>query len=215
MEPTISRTVTAEQVAALDGSELVNQFLTQFNRLGLESLMVYVSGHSPDIAAAALRHVTASLERHPGLYAADDPAAPAPAPVIAGLPVPPLSAGVATSEAGALAIGDREMTSRSTRHSARMCTPALPGSRSFWDVTWLPGRCLDRNQAITAMMIAQHVHHPAPDIRDRTPAWNRTPEGGRWWAILDSWAAELGLTGPHALSLASMSPEDAAATVSA
>src|SRR5258708_723392 len=99
MEPTISRTVTAEQVGALGGSEFKQQFLTQFNRLGLESLLVYVSGHTPDIAAAALRQVMASLERPRGLYAAS-PAAPAPAPVIAGLPVPPLPAGTGGRVAG-------------------------------------------------------------------------------------------------------------------
>jgi hypothetical protein len=101
--------VTAEQVAALTATESRDQFLSQFNRTGLESLLIYVSGYSPEAAAAALRHVTASLESHPGLYAAD-PAPPVPAPVIAGLPVPPLSAGITGAHAASMSPEDAAAT---------------------------------------------------------------------------------------------------------
>lgn len=171
--------------------------LSAYDRIALLSKIAI---NHPDIMAAAAREYHAELARAEEIKEADRARAAA--------------AGGVAVVVGRLHVGETEITSTFTRHSARMCTPAAPGSPSFWDVTWLPGRCLDRNQALTAMTIAEHVHNPAPDFRDRTPAWNRTGDGMRWWAMLDNWAAELGLTGTCALALASMSPEDAAATVS-
>lgn len=47
-------------------------------------------------------------------------------------------------------ITDEAMTSDTTPHSTR---PDGDG----WAVTWLPGRVLNRNQAITAMVLAETV----------------------------------------------------------
>jgi hypothetical protein len=65
---------------------------------------------------------------------------------------------------------------------------AAATSEGGWAVTWLPGRTLTRSQAITAMLFAQAaVQDPAAD---------------RAWPHVGAWAAELGLSGSVALSLA-------------
>ena len=68
-------------------------------------------------------------------------------------------------------ITDEAMTSDTTPHSTR------PDGHG-WAVTWLPGRVLTRNQAITAMMLAETVagHHT-----------------GQRWPFIESWANELGI----------------------
>src|SRR6266704_2046114 len=48
-----------------------------------------------------------------------------------------------------LTINDTTMTSDQTPHMARHAP-----SRNGWEVSWLPGRALDRNSAITAMILA-------------------------------------------------------------
>ena len=48
-----------------------------------------------------------------------------------------------------LTINDSSMTSDQSAHTARH----EPG-RNGWEVSWLPGRTLDRNTAITAMTLA-------------------------------------------------------------
>lgn len=87
-----------------------------------------------------------------------------------------------------LRIGDQEMTSDATRHTARQIQPGV------WSVSWLPGRRLDRNQATTAMVLAETV------------ATNELHSGHRLWPHIDQWAAELGLTGPAAVVRASEPP---------
>lgn len=75
-----------------------------------------------------------------------------------------------------LHIGGQVMTSEITAHWAVQ----IPGRPGCWLVSWLPGRVLDRNQAITAMTLAETVTtHPTPD------------EPGRW--VYGGWAEELGL----------------------
>lgn len=76
------------------------------------------------------------------------------------------------------------MSSTTTPHSASY-VPEL----GVWRVTWLPRRDLTRNQAVTAMTLAESVsthqlHHDDPH-----------------WAVVDSLAAELGYTGPAAVGL--------------
>lgn len=79
-------------------------------------------------------------------------------------------------------ITDTAMSSTSTAHTARRT-----GNR--WTVSWLPGRTLDRNQAVTAMTIAEVVaSRPAPD--------------NRIWSAVTAWAAELDLTTTDATELA-------------
>jgi hypothetical protein len=91
-------------------------------------------------------------------------------------------------------ITETEMTSDLTRHTAR----AAGGG---WTVSWLPGRTLTQNQAVTAMTIAEIVAEHAGDLAG---------SGSAWRIHVDGWAAELGITGPHAVAEASLSPEDRA-----
>ena len=76
-------------------------------------------------------------------------------------------------------ITDEAKTSDTT-HSTR---PAGDG----WTVTWLPGRVLTRNQATTAMVLAETV---AGDIGDHTD---------KQWLFIEGWADELGMTGTYAV----------------
>ncbi len=91
-----------------------------------------------------------------------------------------------------LTITDHAMTSDHTPHTAR---PA-PGHQHAWQVSWLPGRHLDRNTAITAMILA-----------DTTTATDLHP-GHRLWPHIQGWAEELGLADdPNAITLTSTPPE--------
>jgi hypothetical protein len=82
-----------------------------------------------------------------------------------------------------LTINDATMTSDQTAHSARKA----PGSQHLWEVSWLPGRVLDRNRAITAMTLAELAGEA--DLNERHPRW----------PFIQTWAAELGLTGSDAV----------------
>jgi hypothetical protein len=86
-----------------------------------------------------------------------------------------------------LTIGDAAMTSDQSPHTARQ----IAGHRRGWEVSWLPGRVLDRDTAITAMTLADIA--ATGDIR---------PEH-RLWPAVQSWSAEVGLTAPDAISRAS------------
>jgi hypothetical protein len=97
-------------------------------------------------------------------------------------------------------ITSTQMTSDATRHTATAWP--VPGEPTLWSVTWLPGRALTRDQAITAMTIAEVV--AVTDLTD-----NRH----RMWLFIDGWAEELGISGPHAVAESSLSPEDHAAAV--
>ena len=88
-----------------------------------------------------------------------------------------------------LTINDTTMTSDQTVHTARHAS-----DRNGWEVSWLPGQILDRNSAITAMVLADTT--AAPGLR----------EGHRLWPHIQNWAAELGLTGPDALTRITQPP---------
>jgi len=89
---------------------------------------------------------------------------------------------------GGITITDTHMSSPDTPHTA---TAAGGG----WQVSWLPDRTLDRNQAITAMVIASIVGgNGVPRADDPI------------WLHLDGWAAELSLTAPSAVVRASEPP---------
>ena len=90
-----------------------------------------------------------------------------------------------------LTVSDTTMTSDQSPHTARHAA-----SQNRWEVSWLPGRILDRNSAITAMILAD------------TTADDRVREGHRLWPHIQGWAAELGLTGPQAVAAASQPPGD-------
>jgi hypothetical protein len=89
-----------------------------------------------------------------------------------------------------LTINDTTMTSDQTAHAARQA----PGPKRGWEVSWLPGQILDRNTAITAMILADTI------------AEGDVHEGHRLWPHIQGWAAELGLTGPEAIAQASPPP---------
>ena len=90
-----------------------------------------------------------------------------------------------------LTIHDTAMTSDQTAHAARHAS-----SRDGWEVSWLPGQTLDRNTAITAMILAD------------TAAEEDLREGHRLWPHVQGWAEELGLTGPEAVAAASQPPSN-------
>jgi hypothetical protein len=81
-------------------------------------------------------------------------------------------------------INDTTMTSDQTAHTARLA----PGSQHLWEVSWLPGRALDRNSAITAMTLADLTGEHGLDERHQL------------WPFIQGWAAELGLTGSDAIN---------------
>ncbi len=73
------------------------------------------------------------------------------------------------------------MTSDLTQHIAR----CVGGDR--WVVSWLPGRTLTGQQAVTAMTIASTVAAQPPTEAE--------------WALLDGLALELGLTAREAVGM--------------
>jgi hypothetical protein len=82
-----------------------------------------------------------------------------------------------------LTINDTTMTSDQTAHTARHAP-----DRNGWEVSWLPGQTLDRNTAITAMVLADTTAEP--DLH----------EGHRLWPHIQSWAEELGLNASDAIA---------------
>ena len=90
-----------------------------------------------------------------------------------------------------LTINDATMTSDQTTHTAQHAP-----SRNGWEVSWLPSRTLDRNTAITAMILAN------------TAADERVRDGHRLWPHIQGWAAELGLSGQEAVACASQPSDD-------
>ena len=89
-----------------------------------------------------------------------------------------------------LTILDDSMSSDRSSHAARL----LAGGGHRWEVSWLPGRSMDRNSAITAMVLA-----------DVTSPGDVT-EGHRLWVHVEGWAAELGLTAPDVVARVSGPP---------
>jgi len=89
-----------------------------------------------------------------------------------------------------LTINDTTITSDQTAHTARQARDSQRG----WEVSWLPGQTLDRNTAITAMTLAD------------TAADQDLHENHRLWPFIQSWAAELGLTGHDAIAQAAQPP---------
>lgn len=88
-------------------------------------------------------------------------------------------------------ISDTEMTSDVTRHTATRTDDG-------WTVTWLPGRTLTRDEAVTAMTVAEMVIERAHILAD--------PSSKLWWFV-DGWAAELGVTTAFAVAEVSQDAE--------
>jgi hypothetical protein len=95
----------------------------------------------------------------------------------------------------ALTINDDHISGDHTRHTAR----PVPGHPHAWEVSWLPGQVLDRNAAVTAMILA-----------DVSGSLDLQP-GDRNWPHIEGWAAELGLTAPDALARITQPAGDASA----
>jgi hypothetical protein len=98
-----------------------------------------------------------------------------------------------------LSIQDDSISSDHTTHTARLA----PGHERAWHVSWLPRHLLDRNTAITAMVLADVV------------GTGEVNAGHRLWPHVEGWAAELGLTAHDAIARASeppgrVSPEEGA-----
>ncbi len=87
-------------------------------------------------------------------------------------------------------IRETSMVGDTTAHHAeRIVDDATPHvDAEHWRVTWLPGRVLTRNEAITAMTFAEIVQRET------------LSHDNEWWPFLDNWAAELDLTGPDAVA---------------
>ncbi|SDJ22025.1 hypothetical protein SAMN05192558_109314 [Actinokineospora alba] len=82
-------------------------------------------------------------------------------------------------------ITTNRMSSDHTRHHARTVLAGDP--YGLWVVSWLPHLQVTRDQAITAVTLAEVV------------AQGVEP-GDRLWPVIVSWASELGLTGPDAVN---------------
>ena len=97
-----------------------------------------------------------------------------------------------------LTITDQIMRSPFTRHTAKAWL--VPDESAMWSVTWLPGRVLTRDQAEAAMSIAELVGQISP------AAGPEAYDDDTFWSHVDSWAAELGLSGANAVVRASEPP---------
>jgi hypothetical protein len=89
-----------------------------------------------------------------------------------------------------LTIQDDNISGDVTRHTARR----VPGHEHTWQVSWLPGRLVDRNTAITAMVLSEVV------------ATDDVNPGHRLWLHIESWSAELGLIAPDTLTWVAQPP---------
>ena len=95
----------------------------------------------------------------------------------------------------ALTITDRLIRSTDTAHTAELvhleAGDVWRMSWDAWQVSWLPGHLMDRNAAISAMLLAEAA------------ATGNLDASNSRWPHIEGWAAELGLTGPDAIVRAS------------
>lgn len=85
-------------------------------------------------------------------------------------------------------ITDELMTSARTSHTAQYSPEAAADGQGAWVVSWLPQRLLTRNQAITAMTIAETATEADGDYV-------------RMWPHIIGWAAELCVDAHEAIRL--------------
>ncbi|NDL60976.1 hypothetical protein [Phytoactinopolyspora mesophila] len=86
-------------------------------------------------------------------------------------------------------ITNERMSSDTTKHHAWRTDP----DGGLWEVSWLPTRRLDRNAAVTAMVLAETV-------AITTAGGGGLCHDDPVWAFIDAWASELGLTGAVAVA---------------
>lgn len=84
----------------------------------------------------------------------------------------------------AIRFGSHSMTSDQTHHTATLDHTTDGWER--WTITWLPGREIGRNQAVTAMVLAETCGWKSPHIP---------------WPHVNSLAHELDLTGAQVINL--------------
>lgn len=94
----------------------------------------------------------------------------------------------------ALTITENKITGSGTRHTAILVGYTGAEEGTGWRVSWLPGRLLDSNQAVTAMMIAEMC------------AGGIEPGSVRWVQVA-GWAGELCVAAGDAVRLAAEPPE--------
>jgi hypothetical protein len=99
-------------------------------------------------------------------------------------------------------ISDGSMTSDRNPHTAELWPmPDAAESPTMWRVSWLPGKPLRRNEATTAMVIADVVGRDGIDSTHRN------------WPFVTNWAAELGMGPADAVRAATAEPERGGGTV--
>ena len=86
----------------------------------------------------------------------------------------------------AIKITDTELSSDLHPHTAEL---RHSQDGDAWRVSWLPGRTVGRNEAITAMVLAEDVSA----VKDLGP-------GHRHWPFIEGWSAELGLAPEQAVA---------------
>ena len=88
----------------------------------------------------------------------------------------------------AIELTENSMTSDRSTHTAELRpTPEADHGPATWRVSWCPDQALGRNEAITAMVLADVIGKDEPDLSDH----NRLFVGG--------WAAELGMSADEAV----------------
>ena len=80
-------------------------------------------------------------------------------------------------------INGETVTSDITLHNACRLGTVEDRGAEVWAVSWLPKRRLTRNQATTAMVLAERV---SQGVTDRNH---------KHWPFIEGWAEELGLSG--------------------
>src|SRR6266581_4523334 len=99
-------------------------------------------------------------------------------------------------------INDDSMASDRSPHTARLRPmPDAAEAPTMWRVSWLPGKPLGRNEAITAMVIADVAGRDGIDSTHRN------------WPFVTSWAAELGMGPADAVRAATAEPREGRGTV--
>lgn len=96
----------------------------------------------------------------------------------------------------ALQIGTDWITSDITNHRATR-------TEDGWTVTWLGRRIVSRNQAITAMTVAEYTPRGSSE-----PGWNESVEGRNWWGHLAGWCKELNVKPAFAIAQTWVDPSE-------
>lgn len=101
-----------------------------------------------------------------------------------------------------ITVGDNHMITAGGKASA---TRQHDGDRCPWLLSWAPELPLDRNQAITGLLLADHVLSFAegrPFESTLGESWGHGCDGCcPMWPFIVNWAREIGLTGEEACTM--------------